>query len=300
MQKHVPTYGLYGEASAQRPRFWMHSETIASRSRFHRWEIRKHRHADFFQILYIRGGLGEALLDDRRHALGPGMLVIVPQGCVHGFHFSKDMDGQVITFVAARLAALASFSQALADPRVVAIDTGSADGRLVGDVLARFGGAVARDGSPALAESLLTSALLLIGGLLATGVTAESPGNERIERLRRLVALHMREHRAVSFYASALGVSATHLNRLTVQATGRNMTGLLADALVDEARRLLVFSGLNIRDVAANLGFADPAYFSRFFATRAGMSPKAFRLAERDTLTGRADPLSIDASAATE
>ncbi|TXI10768.1 MAG: AraC family transcriptional regulator, partial [Rhizobium sp.] len=52
MTRNVPTYELYGENSGGNPDFWLHCETISSRSSLHHWEIRPHRHDNFFQILY--------------------------------------------------------------------------------------------------------------------------------------------------------------------------------------------------------------------------------------------------------
>jgi AraC family 4-hydroxyphenylacetate 3-monooxygenase operon regulatory protein len=40
---------------------------------------------------------------------------------------------------------------------------------------------------------------------------------------------------------------------------------------MQEAKRLLIFSDANINSVCYQLGFKDPAYFSRFFHRYAGM-----------------------------
>ena len=44
-----------------------------------------------------------------------------------------------------------------------------------------------------------------------------------------------------------------------------------------EARRDLVYTSMSISRISFRLGFADPAYFSRFFARRAGVSPSDYR-----------------------
>ncbi|HTV69051.1 MAG TPA: helix-turn-helix domain-containing protein [Rhizobiaceae bacterium] len=285
----IPTYDLYGEARAERSRFWMHCETIASRSRQHRWEIRSHRHENFFQILYIRGGTGEALFEEVRQELRPGSVVTVPPGKPHGFRFSRDMDGLVITFVAARMRALLNqlAGAGLSKPRVFMLDAATSDGRYLGETLDRLG-AVLQAGRPTtLAEAHLSTALLLIRNMLDADNEADTDRDRsRLDRLTALVSAHAREHRPVSFYADALAISPTHLNRIVSSARGRAMTALLAETLVDEARRLLVFTGLSVQDVATNLGFADPAYFSRFFSHHAGVTPRSYRMSERDKLGG--------------
>ncbi len=44
-----------------------------------------------------------------------------------------------------------------------------------------------------------------------------------------------------------------------------------------EAKRTLSYTNMTVAETAYYLGFADPAYFSRFFSKHAGQSPAAFR-----------------------
>ena len=53
---------------------------------------------------------------------------------------------------------------------------------------------------------------------------------------------------------------------------------LIHDRLLQEARRLLQFSAVPVSEIGYQLGFTDPAYFSRFFARNAGLSPREFRV----------------------
>jgi AraC family transcriptional activator of pobA len=48
-----------------------------------------------------------------------------------------------------------------------------------------------------------------------------------------------------------------------------------------EAKRLLLYTGMTVAEVGYDLGFEDPAYFTRFFAEREGRAPSAFRAAAR-------------------
>jgi AraC-like DNA-binding protein len=59
--------------------------------------------------------------------------------------------------------------------------------------------------------------------------------------------------------------------------TGRTPSQLVREARTHEAKRLLAKTDLTVRQVAARTGFADPAYFCRFFRRETGVSPGAFR-----------------------
>jgi AraC family transcriptional activator of pobA len=103
----------------------------------------------------------------------------------------------------------------------------------------------------------------------------------RILRLQQALETHFtREHR-VAFYADVLGVTPTYLNRICRAETGRAASALIQERVLREARRLLQHTHYPVKQVAASVGFEDPAYFSRYFQRLEGMSPTAFRRARQ-------------------
>lgn len=281
----IPTYGLYGEAPRVAPDFWIHTETIASRSRLHNWEIKQHRHESFFQILQIRNGEGDALFGAERLRLEPGTLVFVPPGVTHGFRFSHDLDGQVITMLAERVMSRRVDARLLAQPRVLYLEENS-DAAYLSLTLDRLEQEMASGFAP---RDGMLEACLDIVFVLATGLghpdshPHDAAARDRIVRLDALIGTHYREHRPAAFYAEKLGVSVTHLNRIARAGTGRSINALLTDRLISEARRNLVFSILSVQQIAYELGYSDAAYFSRVFQRVTGESPGAFRMRERGT-----------------
>jgi AraC family transcriptional activator of pobA len=65
---------------------------------------------------------------------------------------------------------------------------------------------------------------------------------------------------------------------------------MLHGRLIVEARRDLLFSELDIEQIALTLGFSDAAYFSRFFARMVGQTLTTFRQAGRTRLPAFAKP----------
>lgn len=282
--KKVPTYGLYGEAQTRAPEFWIHAETIESRSRLHKWEIRQHRHETFLQILQIRTGEGDALFGRERQRLTTGTVVIVPPGVVHGFRFSPDLDGQVITMLATRVSGRpACLMRFMSRPWLFEVEPGAEGGYLMA-TLDRIEQELALHFSPrtALLEACLDVFLTLAAGRIdSSDDTGEVSARDRIIRLNALIGAHYKQHRPAAFYAAGLGVSVTHLNRIARSGTGRSLTELLTDRLISEARRSLVFSLMSSQQIAYELGYADPGYFTRAFLRATGETPSAFRRRER-------------------
>ncbi|MGH6761745.1 MAG: helix-turn-helix domain-containing protein [Phyllobacterium sp.] len=293
MAKSIPIYDLYGEKSAERPEFWLHSETIESRSRLHQWEIKSHKHESFFQILHIRSGTGEAMFGDVVHTISPPCMISMPPGNAHGYRFSKDMNGCVITLVALRLPAGFSgrnrLGEWLARPHMTSLRADHPDSAYLTETLDRIeaeasAGHVNRSG---LLESYLSTALLLasrIGSADAGNSQVLGRDERRLEMLASLLSQHFREHQPIGFYADRIGVSPTHLNRIARGIAGLTVGQLLTRKIIDEAKRELVFTASSVQQTAFSLGFSDPAYFSRFFTAEVGMTPRAYRLREWEML----------------
>ncbi len=131
---------------------------------------------------------------------------------------------------------------------------------------------------------------MLLARNLPGAPSAEAPSSRlgrKAEEFRRLLGRHFREERSLGFYAERLGVSETHLNRICRAALGRSALGLIHERILAEAQRDLAFTTMGVAEIAHSLGFEDPAYFSRFFARRAGASPRAYR---RDAVQRMAGP----------
>ncbi|MEN0005850.1 MAG: response regulator [Bacteroidota bacterium] len=76
---------------------------------------------------------------------------------------------------------------------------------------------------------------------------------------------------------SALALSRTQLHRKVKALTGRSTSNFVRIIRLAKAKELLRTSDLNISQVAYEVGFRDPKYFSRTFAQEYGESPNQFR-----------------------
>lgn len=287
----VPTYDLYGEAAGNSPDFWLHCETIPSRSSLHRYEIGLHRHESFFQILYISAGSGDALFGSARIPLAPPAIVTVPPATGHGFRFSRDVDGYVFTMLASHLRLTGEAIGFVKEPRVTALDAGTRDGAFLLSAMERLAGEWAdrQSGRTDLLGAYLVTALTLTARLWRRDNPLDSAGSptHRLEQLNGLVQRHFRSHKPANFYAAELGVSPTHLNRMVKAATGLTAHAYIGRKLIDEAKRELVFTEMPAQEIALRLGFSDPAYFSRYFLRETGETPRAWRRMERARLANR-------------
>jgi len=102
-------------------------------------------------------------------------------------------------------------------------------------------------------------------------------GNPLFARFEKMIESHFRSRRPLAEYARELAISPTHLNRIAHQAAGRSASALVSERMLREARRLLIYTNLTAAEIAYELGFNDPAHFSRVFAKGTGLPPVLFR-----------------------
>ena len=72
-------------------------------------------------------------------------------------------------------------------------------------------------------------------------------------------------------------MSQARLNRLCMAFSGKTALELVHARVALEAQRLLTYTSATASMVAYELGFQDPAYFSRFFSRQTGKAPGAWR-----------------------
>lgn len=77
--------------------------------------------------------------------------------------------------------------------------------------------------------------------------------------------------------AKLVQLSSSHFSRLFVNNTGQSPMDYFKQLKIQRACSLLDISDLSIAEVASELGFDDPFYFSRIFKSVMGVSPRGFR-----------------------
>ncbi|WP_291730144.1 helix-turn-helix domain-containing protein [Leisingera sp. F5] len=273
----IDTYNLFGETAELAG--VLHVETIRSRSELYDWELRPHRHARLHQLLVLTSGAGEADLDGNRHSLPPPCLINVPRGVVHGFRFGNGTGGWVITlasdFLDQSLAPGEGMRAPLDLPAVLPLPEGLQG--LAAGLFREYQGK--GFGRAQMLRGLALSVTALAARAIAAAHEADpqAPASPLFARFEALVERDFRLRRPLADYACELAVSATHLNRIAHQATGQPASALVRARVLREARRLLIYTNLTAAQVAYELGFTDPAHFSRIFAKGTGLPPRKFR-----------------------
>ena len=271
----IPPWGLYGEPLALPD--VLHIERITDRAAGLDWTIAPHRHPQIHQVFLIIEGQASLTVDGRQHRPRAPFLLNVPSGVVHGFAFSAQTQGFVLTIPVQSVPEL--LAPSAADKTVLQTAILAPDK----DMAARFGRLMAEHarrgpGRGPMLRALATELLCLILRALdrPNEPTAPAP-NPRLARFFDLLADHLRDGWKPADYARTLGLSERHLGRLCRAQTGQSAQQLIDSARMHEACRLLAYTRAPIARIAYDLGFDDPSYFSRAFRRIMGLSPGTYR-----------------------
>ncbi|GAA4434780.1 AraC family transcriptional regulator [Actinokineospora soli] len=232
-----------------------------------------HRHT-FHEIVFVTAGAGAHVVDLARWELRPPHLCVIAPGQVHHWD-ARGLEGHVVLFTddflldhpgdLTLLRDLAASPWLTLDERA-ATETAGLVAELHREHTARA------EGADSVLRALLHVLVVRAARLARMPASARGGVAEEFARLRAASELW-----SVQAYAERIGVTLGHLTQAVKAATGRPASQLVREARVHEAKRLLLRTELTVRQVAARVGFGDPAYFCRFFRRETGVSPGDFR-----------------------
>lgn len=241
------------------------------------WRVEAMRTLSEPCLLWFTKGQGRITLRGTTRGYTAHNAIFIPAGLMHGFEAGSSVFGTAIFFGRGNTAGL---PERLLHLRIREVHAQHELNQLLDAIQREM--ASETPGHERAAHHYL--------GLLAVWVERQAaraePDESAPRAARRLAArftdLLEREYRSgsgVAELAARLGVTPTHLTRCCKAACGHSALSLLQDRRLFEARRLLAETKIPVNHIATSLGFSSPAYFTRAFQSRTGLSPSAFRRA---------------------
>jgi len=129
-------------------------------------------------------------------------------------------------------------------------------------------------------QMLLKRLIIITTRLAKEQLIVKALDNEQVELIRKfnfLVDLHYKTKRKVSDYAAMLFKSPKTLSNLFSIYNQKSPQQVILERLVLEAKRLMQFTDMQNQEIAFELGFNDPAHFSRFFKKMTDNTPSEYR-----------------------
>ena len=223
-----------------------------------------HIHGDHWQLeIAIRGNFFLKLAHETLQ-LEPGMMVLIPPGMRHEFHYPAECRA----FVSVKFQLDELFNSL---PFGVVRESPAAN--YFREEIVRLTRCAATRENNTILEYLLADLFELHFR------SYENTGPELLRRIDELIFSAPGERASVKTIAARLGYSTVHLSRVTQRYCHVSLKQYIDRKIFVLACRHLIYSERTISEVAAELGFADIFSFSRFFSRmNNGEPPSLFRL----------------------
>jgi AraC-like DNA-binding protein len=101
--------------------------------------------------------------------------------------------------------------------------------------------------------------------------------NQIFERFIALVNEYHCSERGMAFYADKLCLTPKYLSTLIKKASGRSAPDWIDDFVILEAKNLLKYTDLAIKEIVYKLHFPNQSVFFKFFKANTSLTPSEYR-----------------------
>ncbi len=287
MQKKLYYKGLYGDNSIEFVEGLIHVHPFGIIGKRHDGKVNLHAHNNIFQIFIIETGTTELQYDEYVHEITGPAFMTIPKNVAHGFNHRDEVSGWIINLSDAVLEHLLQReADIIVEIDAIHISTIDTEEEKLFDVYKTMKRCIDEyrnnfPGKQLMLESLISQLIVQLHRLPSetTRLSSSSDNSSKVY-FRRFMQLIKSTHsfkKTIEDYANELHISQGHLGRICQAIAGKTPKDIVTDYFMREAQMALTNVGKSIAQVAYDLSFDDPAYFTRLFKKKIGQSPKVFR-----------------------
>jgi len=283
----LPVYSLHNFSSPERKGQQFQVEVFDAKRHF---SVKyPHRH-DFFEVLFLQKGSGYHVIDGNKYEIKPPSVFFMSPGQAHKLELSQDIEGYIFIFTSDfYLLNRINQNSLIEFPFFYTIHQDNPPLLLNNEGDVRFLETLFRQGIAEIDQQgdHIPDMMRSILDLILTTCAARYPVNENllnkgkgqilVKKFFHLIEENNQKNLSLSDYASLIGVTANHLTQTVKVLTGKTSLQIIKSKQLLEIKRLLVHTNLNVSEIANQLNFEDPSYFSKFFKRETGLTPLLYR-----------------------
>jgi AraC family transcriptional activator of pobA len=245
-------------------------------------DIRKttpHTHNNYFEILYLSAGSGRHFIDSRAYEVKPPVMFFVRKEQVHHWELDSEPDGFVLILKKAFV------DQSLdSELKVLLMEISKQSCLHIYDpviIQALFSlltleNAYEHEYGFQITEGLLKSLLAKVLEIAAPQM-ALSTRKGLYESFFELLNKGDVIKNKVAYYANLLNTSPQNLNAACRKAINQSAADVLSAHILEQAKRLLIYTDNTVSEISATLDFSDTYHFVKYLKRLAGHTPLSFR-----------------------
>lgn len=108
-------------------------------------------------------------------------------------------------------------------------------------------------------------------------ISKENRALQLTRQFKILVRKEFKTLKSPSLYAGMLNISPGYLTEVVRETTGKSALYWIQQEILIEAKRLLFYTHITVKEIAYQLGYNDHTYFIRLFSKLEGQPPSGFR-----------------------
>lgn len=237
-----------------------------------------HRHNKYLEIVYFSKGSGYHHMDLNSYEIHPPVVFMVRKEEVHHWEITTVPKGYVIIIKEGFLEKTLDKhinSQLLKLGEHQKIDLLQKDKTIDGLFKMLTKEIKIKETPIEVIEGMLKSLLIKILTHTAPTEQIEGTSNDKVQQFIHLLGEHLINN--VSYYADQLHVSSQNLNQLCKKKQGKTASQLIAFYMVQEIKRLLIYTNKSVGEIAYNLNFKDVSHFVKYFKRHTHLTPLQFK-----------------------
>jgi len=229
----------------------------------------------FYEIIWFQKGSGTHYVDFNQYAIAPGTIFFISPGQIHSFDTKHDQEGYVLKICAELFDDFVSLS---------CVTVQDKDSAALEMLIGAMQEELKKEDSLGHREALhaLVKLFVIMVRRSYAGMNPSAPNPHKVSykaflNFRKLIEENYCRLHTVKDYASLLNVSSKTLTLYVNECSKYSPLELINNRIILEAKRLLRYSVLSVKEVAFRLGFEDPSYFAKFFKRLVKQSPADYR-----------------------
>jgi len=248
-----------------------------------------HRHT-FQEIIFLQSGKGFHSIDGQTFKLMPNTIYLIGRGQIHIFQKGENLKGFILRYKEDLLPPELTFYstdysllQMLTNSNALPLSKHEVKTFKINFVELHQ----EQLQSPSQKKSDVILLILLtilsrikykIRNTYENSISEDSESNTALsQRLILLIEDNYKTQHDLEFYYNNLETNNRKLLSISQEKFGQSPKELLNQRLITEAVRLLKFTDMNLKEISFELGYSNPAYFSRVFKRKLQVSPKYYR-----------------------
>lgn len=239
-----------------------------------------HKHNNYFEIVYLSEGSGTHYIDSRKFEVKPPVIYFIRKEQVHYWQLESEPAGFVVILKKAFVdesmdSELKQLLSLVSRENCVQVENGemiSTLFQLMTDVVLKNDKSTQQ-----VIEGLLKAMLAIVSQHIQSHDTSNYKNSNLYQAFLSILNVEQMVKNKVHFYAERLNTSPQNLNAACRKAVGFAAEDVLAEYIISEAKRLLLYTGRTISEISFTLDFNDPSHFVKYFKRKTGQTPLSYR-----------------------